>query len=120
MKIYKSYKPFALECGQTLAELEIAYHIYGNLNEARNNVIWIAHALTANSDAADWWSRLVGEGKLLDPNKYFIVCANMLGSCYGAPIRTQSIQILKSSMEKIGRLLRFVIWWLHMIYCVSH
>ena len=100
MKIYKSYKPFALECGQTIAELEIAYHIYGNLNEARNNVIWIAHALTANSDAADWWSRLVGEGKLLDPNKYFIVCANMLGSCYGA---TNPNSINPNTKEQYGK-----------------
>jgi homoserine O-acetyltransferase len=47
-------------------------------------VVWIFHALTANSDAADWWAGLVGNGKLFDPENYFIVCANMPGSCYGS------------------------------------
>jgi len=67
-----------------LPELDIAYHSYGTLNAKKNNVIWVFHALTANSDAADWWEGLIGEGKLFDPNNHFIVCANMLGSCYGA------------------------------------
>ncbi|MEJ8757479.1 homoserine O-acetyltransferase [Pontibacter sp. H259] len=81
---YFNYKqPFALESGGTLPELTIAYHTYGTLNTAKDNVVWICHALTANADAADWWNGLVGEGKALDPGKYFIVCANILGSCYG-------------------------------------
>jgi homoserine O-acetyltransferase/O-succinyltransferase len=84
MNTLKSYQSFPLECGYVLPELDIAYYTYGELNEAKNNVIWIFHALTANADAAEWWEGLVGEGKLLDTKKYFIVCANMLGSCYGA------------------------------------
>jgi homoserine O-acetyltransferase len=44
----------------------------------------VCHALTASSDAADWWKGLIGEGCLINPEKYFIVCANMLGSCYGS------------------------------------
>ena len=64
--------------------LTAAYHTYGTLNEAKDNVIWVCHALTANSDAADWWPGLVGPGFTLDPAKYFIVCVNMLGSCYGS------------------------------------
>ena len=84
MKTLKSYRPFPLECGATLSALEIGYHVYGTLNAERNNVIWIGHALTADSNAAEWWSGLVGPGRLFDPNAYFIVCANMLGSCYGA------------------------------------
>jgi homoserine O-acetyltransferase/O-succinyltransferase len=81
---YFNYKyPFALESGGKLSELTIAYHTYGTLNAAKNNVVWICHALTANADAADWWNGLVGAGKALDPEKYFIVCANILGSCYG-------------------------------------
>jgi homoserine O-acetyltransferase/O-succinyltransferase len=84
MNTLKSYQSFPLECGYVLHELDIAYHTYGKLNEAKNNVVWIFHALTANADAADWWEGLVGENKLLDTEKYFIVCANMLGSCYGA------------------------------------
>ena len=84
MNTLKSYQSFPLECGEVLPELDIAYYTYGEMNEAKNNVIWVFHALTANADAADWWNGLVGEGKLLDTKKYFIVCANMLGSCYGA------------------------------------
>ena len=76
--------PFELENGAVLPELTLAYHTYGRLNARRDNVVWVCHALTASSDAADWWSGLVGEGKLLDSAKYFIVCANMLGSDYGS------------------------------------
>lgn len=77
-------EPFTLESGAVLPHLEIAYHTYGTLNAARNNVVWVCHALTGNSHAASWWDGLIGEGKLLDPREYFIVCANMIGSCYGS------------------------------------
>jgi homoserine O-acetyltransferase len=82
-KTYKHDLPFQLELGGILPGIEIAYHTYGNLNAERNNVVWICHALTANSDPAEWWPGLVGAGKLYDPELHFIVCANMLGSCYG-------------------------------------
>lgn len=75
---------FPLESGESLPALQIGYHTYGRLNEKHDNVIWICHALTANSEVADWWSGLTGEGKVWDPKKYFIVCANILGSCYGS------------------------------------
>jgi homoserine O-acetyltransferase/O-succinyltransferase len=81
---FTSEYPFALESGEQLPGLEIAYHTYGELNSDASNVVWVCHALTANSDAADWWSGLVGEGKAIDPGKYFIVCANILASCYGS------------------------------------
>ncbi len=84
MKYYKHTAPFTLECGTTLPAIEIAYCTYGELNTAQDNVIWICHALTANADAADWWNGLVGEGKIFDPNYHFIICANMIGSCYGS------------------------------------
>ena len=74
---------FPLESGQHLTDVEIAYHTYGQINEEGNNVVWICHALTANSDVADWWDGMVGIGKCFDPDKHFIVCANILGSCYG-------------------------------------
>ncbi|MGH2642496.1 MAG: homoserine O-acetyltransferase MetX [Chitinophagaceae bacterium] len=77
-------KPFPLESGKTLSSLQIGYHTYGQLNESGDNVIWICHALTANSNVADWWSGLTGEGKVWNPENYFIVCANILGSCYGS------------------------------------
>jgi len=72
-----------LENGQSLRDIQISYHVTGKLNQAKDNVIWICHALTANSDVADWWPNMVGDGLLFDTSKYFIVCANFLGSCYG-------------------------------------
>ena len=83
MKYLKHSDSFQLESGAVLKELDIAYCTYGTLNKEKDNVVWVCHALTANADAGDWWSGLVGEGKLIDPEQYFIVCANILGSCYG-------------------------------------
>jgi homoserine O-acetyltransferase len=74
---------FELENGQSLPEVTIAYHTYGTLNKDKSNVVWVCHALTANSDAATWWSGIVGENHIINPERYFIVCANILGSCYG-------------------------------------
>jgi len=76
-------EPFALENGSVLPELEICYHTYGTLNADADNVVWICHAFTANSDAADWWPGMVGPGLTFDTSKFFVVCANILGSCYG-------------------------------------
>lgn len=75
---------FSLERGGFLPGIEIAYHTYGSLNEKRDNCIWVCHALTANSEVDDWWPNTVVKDGFLDPDKYFIVCANILGSCYGS------------------------------------
>jgi len=83
-QIFSYQKYFALENGQSLPELEIAYHTYGTLNEDGSNVIWVCHALTANSNVFDWWKGLFGEHDLYNPTDYFIVCANNPGSCYGS------------------------------------
>lgn len=74
--------PFVTETGFEFPFIDIAYHVYGDLQSGRP-VVWIGHALTGNSDAATWWPGITGPGKLLDPSKYTIVCANVLGSCYG-------------------------------------
>jgi homoserine O-acetyltransferase len=84
MNFFDHNTDFTLENGTVLPSMSIAYDTYGKLNEAKNNVVWVCHALTASSDAADWWKGLVGEGCLINPDKYFIVCANILGSCYGS------------------------------------
>lgn len=84
MKFFDYPTDFTLENGTTLPSIRIAYDTYGTLNEAKNNVVWVCHALTASSDAVDWWKGLIGENCLINPEKYFIVCANMLGSCYGS------------------------------------
>ena len=82
--IYKSDNPFTLESGHILPGYHLAYTTRGSLNATKDNVVWVFHALTANSDPAEWWPGLVGEGKFFDPGKYFIICVNMPGSCYGS------------------------------------
>lgn len=81
--IYKHKKPFRLESGYIIKDLEIAYHTYGALNAKKDNVIWVCHALTANSDVFDWWKGLFGENCLFNPKEHFIICANIFGSHYG-------------------------------------
>lgn len=62
--------------------MDIAYHVAGERDG--RPVVWICHALTANSDAEDWWPEMVGKGKPIDTDKYYVVCVNMLGSPYGS------------------------------------
>ena len=83
MEKIKFNQPFITETGAILPSVEIAYNTWGKLNAGSDNVIWVCHALTANSDVDSWWPGMVGTGLLFDPDKYFIVCANVLGSCYG-------------------------------------
>ena len=83
MNIYRHNQPFELERGGILPELTIAFSTYGKLNAAHDNVIWVCHALTADSDVASWWPHTVEAGKFLDPAEHFIICANILGSHYG-------------------------------------
>jgi homoserine O-acetyltransferase/O-succinyltransferase len=83
-QIFYYNNPFTLESGEVLPGYHLAYTTHGKLNRKKDNAVWIFHALTANSDPAEWWPGLVGEGKLFDPNEHFIVCANMPGSCYGS------------------------------------
>jgi homoserine O-acetyltransferase len=83
MKHFHHEGAFELELGGRLSELTIGYHTYGALNERKDNAVWICHALTANSDARAWWPGLIGPGCGLDPERDFIVCANIIGSCYG-------------------------------------
>lgn len=84
MELFVYDKPFLLEGGTTLQGMEITYYTYGTLNEDASNVVWICHALTANADPAEWWPGIIGENAVINPEKYFIVCANILGSCYGS------------------------------------
>jgi homoserine O-acetyltransferase/O-succinyltransferase len=84
LKIYSHSNVFKTEKGKSLPDLQIGYHSFGKLNAAKDNVVWVFHALTANSDPTVWWKGIIGEGSLIDPEEYFIVCANVLGSCYGS------------------------------------
>ncbi len=83
-KLFKYPYEYKLELGRTLPGFELCYTTYGTLNETGDNVVWVCHALTGNSDPSDWWSGLVGKDKLYNPAEHFIVCANIPGSCYGS------------------------------------
>lgn len=103
--IYKYHQPFTLESGISLPKLKIAYHYYGEYTPGKK-VAWVCHALTANSDVADWWKGLVGEGSIINSNDYFIVCANIIGSCYGSTQTDQFPMITIRDMVKANILLR--------------
>lgn len=75
---------FALESGVTLPSLTIAFHSWGRLSPSGDNAVVVCHALTGTSDAASWWPELIGPGRALDPTHDYILCANVLGGCYGS------------------------------------
>ena len=86
-------KPLHLDCGVDLAPFQIAYQAYGQLNSDRANAILICHALTGDQHVANvhpvtgkpgWWDTLVGPGKPVDTDKYFVICANVVGGCMGS------------------------------------
>ncbi len=82
-KFFKVPHNIQLESGQSLQQPRIAYHTYGQPNADASNIIWVCHALTANSDVFDWWKGLFGPDSLFNPEDHYIICANMLGSHYG-------------------------------------
>ncbi|HYG27303.1 MAG TPA: homoserine O-acetyltransferase [Caulobacteraceae bacterium] len=85
-------RPLVLDSGARIDQLEVAYCTYGRLNEDRSNAVLICHALTGDQYVASqhpvtgkpgWWNRVVGAGLPLDPARYFIICANVVGGCMG-------------------------------------
>lgn len=83
-ELFQSSDSLELESGETLVNFELTFTTYGRINPTQSNVVWVIHALTGDSEAAEWWSGLIGDDKIFDPSNYFIVCANLLGSCYGS------------------------------------
>ncbi|MFZ1750804.1 MAG: alpha/beta fold hydrolase, partial [Saprospiraceae bacterium] len=77
-------QPYEVESGETLEGFTLAYHTFGKLNEAADNVVWVVHALTGSSNPMEWWPGIVGDHCVIDPAKHFIICANCLGSAYGS------------------------------------
>jgi len=75
---------FELECGEVLKKPQVAFKTFGKLNETRDNVLVICHALSGSCDVEDWWGPLLGPGKPFDPTIFFIFCGNVLGSPYGS------------------------------------
>ena len=95
--IYTLHETFTeelyLESGRVLAPYTLAYETYGELNDAKDNAILVCHALTGSAHAAGissqdgsigWWDQMIGPGKTIDTNKYYVICSNILGSCYGS------------------------------------
>ncbi|MEY3297368.1 MAG: hypothetical protein RLZZ597_628 [Cyanobacteriota bacterium] len=82
-QIYGLPEPLELELGDVLPEVQVAYRTWGELNRQGDNAILVCHALTGHADVDDWWAPLLGSGRTLDPSQDFIVCSNILGSCYG-------------------------------------
>jgi len=93
MRVVEPEQPLELQCGKTLAPVDVAYETYGELNEAGDNAVLICHALSGNAHVAGlnnpddrkpgWWDVMVGPGKGIDTNKYFVICSNFLGGCSG-------------------------------------
>ena len=82
-----------------LPEVEVEYTTYGTLSPAKDNIIWVCHALTADSRVADWWNNTVEEGKFLDPARWYVICANILGSPYGT---TSPVSINPATGKQYG------------------
>ena len=86
-------KPLKLDCGKTVNDFPLAYETYGKLNTNKDNAILVFHALTGDQFVAGtnpvtnkegWWVTAVGPGKAIDTNKYFVICANVIGGCMGS------------------------------------
>lgn len=82
-QIYQLPEAFQLESGQELVGVEVAYRTWGRLNAEGDNAVIVCHALTGWADVDDWWEPLLGSGKALNTERDFILCSNILGSCYG-------------------------------------
>lgn len=82
-QFYQLSEPFLLESGEVLSGVQIAYRTWGTLNAMRDNAVLVCHALTGSADVDRWWEPLLGSSRSLDVDREFIICSNILGSCYG-------------------------------------
>ena len=92
-RVFGADQPLKLDCGIDLSPFQIAYQTYGELNAARSNAILVCHALTGDQHVANvhpvtgkpgWWETMVGPGRPLDTDNYFIICSNVIGGCMGS------------------------------------
>lgn len=77
-------EPFVTEGGDTIIKPTIAYRSWGKLNDARDNAVLVCHALTGNTTADEWFGELFGPDNIIDPERHYVICPNVLGSCYGS------------------------------------
>jgi homoserine O-acetyltransferase len=82
-RVWSVPRPFPLELGGALHGVQVAYRTWGKLDASGENAVVVCHALTGSADVDRWWTRMFGPGRALDPDRDFIVCSNILGSCYG-------------------------------------
>ncbi len=132
--LFPKENPLILDCGAILEDITVAYQTFGTLNQNKDNVIMVNHALTGNAHIAGiisneeisntknepfllkynkmyegkegWWSPLIGSGRAIDTNKYFVICSNVLASCYGtsgpSSINSKSNSEFKLDFPKIS------------------
>ena len=81
---YAEIGDLVLESGQTLPSVVVCYETWGTLNARGSNAILVCHALSGDSHCIGWWDRLVGPGRAIDTDKYFVICSNTLGGCQGS------------------------------------
>jgi len=115
IRVNEPEKPLELECGKKLAPIDVAYETYGKLDEAGDNAILICHALSGDAHAASvnnpddnkpgWWDTMVGPGKGIDTDKYFVICSNFLGGCSGTTGPSSINPASGKSMVKVQKLL---------------
>ena len=93
IKKIKVTKPLKLDCGKTINNFPLAYETYGKLSKGKDNAILVFHALTGDQFISEtnpitnkegWWTTAVGPGKAIDTDKYFVICANVIGGCMGS------------------------------------
>jgi len=77
-------EPLQLDCGRTLAQASLHYAAYGHLNATRDNAVLVCHALSGSAAVAQWWPEILAPGGLLSLDHDFVLCVNLLGSCYGS------------------------------------
>lgn len=93
VRLFTAENPLQLEQGGTLGPVDVAYETYGTLSESADNAVFVCHALTGDAHAAGWhdgdarpgwWDNLIGPGKPLDTERFFVICANLIGGCQGS------------------------------------
>lgn len=109
VRLFNELNPLIMDVGKILTPVDVAYETYGTLNAEGTNAVLVCHALTGSAHAAGyssedpksvgWWDSFIGEGKPLDTTKYFVICSNFLGGCYGT---TGSISINPKTNKRYG------------------
>lgn len=101
---------FPLESGEVLTDVAQAYHLDGELNEGRDNLVVVLHSLTGGPDAVGaWWSDVFGPGKAIDTRRWMVLCPNLLGSCYGTTFHRGADGPLRPTTRDQARLVGLLV-----------